>query len=124
MTTKRMLIALFWVAAICMPAMSSLIVITQLPANVEIPMHWNAQGQVDRFGSPWEMLPISLIMSGCNLLLALSYLFVDKLFALGLVHGISRRASRPFLCGSAIFLLIVWMGVLTFWLSRVGQVAS
>lgn len=112
---------LFWIAAICIPLVSSLITAIQLPTNVEIPMHWNAQGQIDRYGSPWEMLPVSLIMSGCNLLLALSYTFADKLFDLGLVHGIGCKATRPFLCGIAVFMVLVWIGILVFWLYKVSQ---
>lgn len=112
---------MFWAAAVFLPAISSLITIAQLPSHVEIPLHWDAQGQIDRFGSPWEMLPVSLIMSGCNLMLAVSYAFADKLFDLGLVHGIGRRATRPFLCGTAAFLLFVWIGILVFWLYKVGQ---
>ncbi|NHM16968.1 DUF1648 domain-containing protein [Eggerthellaceae bacterium zg-887] len=121
MSFKKSLVILLWIAVIATPAVASLIAIAQFPPNIEIPMHWNAQGQVDRFGSPWQMLPVSLIISGSNVLLALSYAFSDKLFDLGLVHGISRRATRPVLCGTAVFLDIVWIGILVFWLCQVGQ---
>lgn len=121
MTVKRALIILFWIAAICIPVVSSIIAAIQLPTDTAIPMHWNAQNQIDRYGSPWEMLPVSLIMSGCNLLLAISYVFTDKLFDLELVHGISRKATRPFLCGTAVFMVLVWIGILVFWLYKVSQ---
>ena len=121
MKPQNVLPVIFWIAVIAAPAISSLIAIAQLSAGVEVPMHWNAQGQVDRFGSPWEMLPVSLIMSSCNLLLALSYASADKLFDLGLVHGISRKATRPFLCGVAVSMVLVWVGILVFWLYQVSQ---
>lgn len=77
---------------IALPILSSIVAIMQLPQDAQIPMHWNAQGQVDRFGSPWDMLPVSFIMAACNSLLAVSYVFIDKLFDYGLVHGISRKS--------------------------------
>ncbi len=118
---KKLFMILFWTAAIAAPVIASLIAIAQFPPGIEIPMRWNAQGQVDRFGSPREMLPLSFIMSGCNLLLMLSYAFSDKLFDLGLVHGVSRRATRPFLCGTAAFMVLLWIGMLAFWLSQINQ---
>ena len=45
----------------------------------------------------------------------------DKLFDYGLVHGISRKASRPFLCGAAVVLLLIWVGILIFWLYQIGN---
>ena len=83
-------------------------------------MHWNIQGQIDRYGSPWEMLPVSFIMSGSNLLFALFYRFSDKLYDLGLINGISRKATRPFLCGAAVVFVVVWLGVLAFWAYQSG----
>ncbi|WP_165251984.1 MULTISPECIES: DUF1648 domain-containing protein [unclassified Adlercreutzia] len=103
------------------PVISTLVAISQFPPGIDIPMHWNAHGQVDRSGSPWEMFPISFIMSACNILLALSYAFSDKLYDLGLVHGISRKATRPILCGTAVFLLLVWLGILVFWMQQISQ---
>ncbi len=117
---KKLFMALFWIAVIAAPAIASLVAIAQFPPGIEIPMHWNAQGQVDRFGSPWEMLPLSFIMLGCNLLFMLFYAFSDKLFDLGLVHGVSRKTIRPFLCGMAVFMVLLWMGILIFWLSQIN----
>ena len=61
------------------------------------------------------MLPVSLIMCGANMLMGLSYLFSDKLYDLGLVHGVSRKATRPFLCGTAVFLVLVMVAILAVW---------
>ena len=49
-------------------------------------------------------------MSGGNLLPALFYRFSDKLYDLGLVNGISRKDTRPFLCGAAVVFTVVWLG--------------
>ena len=124
MSLKKLPIILFWIVAIAMPVGASLIAIAQFQPNIEIPMHWNAHGEIDRYGTPWEVFPISLIMSGCNVLLALSYVFSNKLYDLGFVHGISRKATRPFLCGTAIVMVLVWMGILAFWLQQVIQASS
>lgn len=67
------------------------------------------------------MLLVSFIMVACNSLLAVSYVFIDKLFDYGLVHGISRKASRPSLCGTAVVLLLIWVGILIFWLYQIGN---
>lgn len=110
MPTKahHVLVFLFWVLIIAAPIASSLIVIAQFPTDTQIPMHWNAQHHVDRYGSPWEMFPSSLLMAVCEALLAITYVFSNKLFDKGLVHGVSRKATRPFICGTAVFMIVVW----------------
>ncbi len=53
------------VVVILMAATLFLWLLPQLPA--EVPMHWNAQGEVDRYGSPrelWFMLPMLLFDYG------------------------------------------------------------
>lgn len=119
---KRALAIAFWAAAIAAPALACLVAIAQFPPGADIPLHWNAQLEIDRWGSPWEMLPASLIMSGVNALLALSYLFSDRLYDLGLVHGVSRKATRPFLCGTAAFMVAVIVAILVVWTTQ-GLVA-
>lgn len=119
--SKHIFMVILWIATVTIPVISTFVAITQFPTDIDIPMHWDAHGQVDRYGSPWIMFPVSFIISACNILLALSYAFSDKLYDLGLVHGISRRAARPFLCGTAIFMLLVWLGILVFWTQQVGQ---
>ena len=81
-------IVLFWIVVIVAPALACCISAAQFPPDAEIPLHWNISGQIDRWGSPWTMLPVSLIMCGANMLMGLSYLFSDKLYDLGLVHGV------------------------------------
>lgn len=81
--TKCFLITLFWIFIILIPVISCLIVITQFSADAQIPIHWNARHQVDRYGSPWEIFPSSLLIATCETLLAIfmylaiSYLIMD-----------------------------------------------
>lgn len=118
MAGKRILAVVFWVAAIAAPVLAALVAVAQFPAGAEIPLHWNTQNQIDNWGSPWTMVPASAIMSAANLLLALMYRFSDALYNMGLVHGVSRRTTRPFLCGTAIFLDVLLIGVLVYWVLK------
>ena len=115
---RRVLAVVFWVAVIAAPVAAALVAVAQFPAGAEIPLHWNAQNQIDNWGSPWTMVPVSAIMSGANLLLALMYRFSDALYNMGLVHGVSRRATRPFLCGTAVFLDVLLVGILIYWVLK------
>lgn len=118
MAGKRILAVAFWVVAIAAPVLAALVAVAQFPAGAEIPLHWNVQNQIDNWGSPWTMVPASAIMSAANLLLALMYRFSDALYNMGLVHGVSRRATRPFLCVTAIFLDLLLIGVLVYWVLK------
>lgn len=115
---KRTLAIAFWAAAVAAPVLASLVAIAQFPPGADIPLHWDAQLKVDRWGSPWAILPVSLIMSGTNVLIALAYLFSDRLYDLGLVHRVSRKATRPFLCGTAAFVVMVIVAILVVWTER------
>ena len=118
MTTRSLI---FWCIVVAAPIVTTLVVVAQIPSDIEAPLHWNAQGEVDRYGTPREMFPTALIMAGCNGLFALCYAFSERLYALGLVHGISRKATRPFLCGAAVVMALVWVGIVAFWLYQVNQ---
>ena len=52
------------------------------------------------------MLPASLIMCGANALMGLMYCFSDKLYDIGLVHGVSRKAVR--LAVVMVIILACW----------------
>lgn len=118
MNLRRMLVALFWTVMVAAPIAISLIAIAQFPPNTIIPLHWGIQGEIDNWGSPWGMLTPGLIMASANLLLALMYRFSDWLYDHGLVHGISRKATRPSLCGAAIFMVALSAGVSAYWVFR------
>lgn len=100
--------------AIILPPIISLLFISYMPFNEEILLHWNAQGQIDRYGFPWEFIVYSFIMSGCNVLLAVCYLFSNKLYSIGLVHGVSQKATRPYIVVVAIVIVLVWFGITLF----------
>lgn len=42
----------------------------------------------------------------------------DALYNMGLVHGVSRRATRPLLCGTAVFLDVLLVGILIYWVLK------
>lgn len=115
MKRKVLLSLMFWLFIITAPAFACLIAIAQFPLEAEVPLHWGFSGQADSWGSPWSMLPASLIMCGANALMGISYRYSDKLYDMGLVHGASRKAARPFLCGAAMVLVIVMVVILIRW---------
>lgn len=118
MNLGRMPAALFWAAMVAAPIAASFIAIAHLPPNATIPLHWNMQGEIDNWGSPWGMLSPGLIMASANLLFALMYRSSDWLYDHGLVHGISRKATRLSLCGVAIFVVALSAGVSAYWAFR------
>lgn len=105
----------FWVFVVVAPVLASLIAIAQFPPGIEVPLHWDFSGQVDSWGSPWMMLPVSLIMCAGNALMGVMYRYSDTMYDMGLVHGVSRKNVRPFLCGTAVVLVIVMVALLGWW---------
>lgn len=61
------------------------------------------------------MLPVSLIMCAVNVLMWFMYCYSDKMYDLGLVHGVNRKHVRPFLCGTAVVLVMVMAAILVWW---------
>lgn len=115
MKPRSIAMAFLWIAVIAAPILACLVVVAQFPPDVEVPLHWNASGQVDRWGTSLTMLPASLIMCAANALMGLMYCFSDKLYDMGLVHGVSRKAVRPFLCGTAVVLAAIMVIILACW---------
>ena len=106
----------FWLAVIALPAIACLATILQFPPGADnVPMHWNAAGSIDGYGSPWEMLPFGIIMGATNALLAACYAFNDFLYDHGLVHNISRKGALVLYRVLAVFIAIVTVGILVFW---------
>lgn len=115
----RALDVAFWLAVVVLPAIVCLATILQFPPGAnDVPMHWNAAGGIDRYGSPWEMMPFGMIMGATNALLAICYAFNDFLYDHGLVHNISRKGALVLYKVLAVFIVIVTVGVLAFWASR------
>lgn len=118
MSLRRFLTVAFWAAMIALPTLASLVAISCFPQDSVIPLHWNAQGGVDRWGSPWVMLPSSLIMAGSNALIAAFFKYSDKLYDHGLTHGVSREGARPLLCVTAIAMAAIWAAILIGWVAK------
>ena len=110
-------VPIFWACVIAAPALATLVAIAQFPPGVDVPLHWNASGQIDDWGSPWVMFPLSMIMSGTNALTGLCCRYSDKLYDMGLIHGISRKNARPTLCGIAVVIALVMIGILVWWVA-------
>ncbi len=106
---------IFWIAAIVAPLAISAVAIGQIPNVAEIPLHWNAAGNVDRWGTPEEAAGtfwfLGGIMSSCNLLMALGYVFNDLLYNRGLVHGVSRTGALKVYVACALFLVVTTASV-------------
>lgn len=118
MSLRRFLTAAFWAAMIVLPMLISLVAVSCFPQDSVIPLHWNVQDNVDRWGSPWVMLPLSLIIAGSNALTAAFFKYSDKLYDHGLVHGVSRESTRPLLCGTAIAMVAIWAAILIYWVAK------
>ena len=118
MNLRRMPAALFWAAMVAAPIAISFIAIAQFPRTPlsrSIGTCRVRSTTGDRLGG---LLPPSLIMASANLLFALMYRSSDWLYDHGLVHGISRKATRPSLCGEAIFMVALSAGVSAYWVFR------
>lgn len=108
----------FWALAIAVPMMACLIAVLQFPPETIVPTHWGIKGEADGWNTPWIVLPVGMLVSGAQALLAISYLHSDKLYDLGLVHGVSRESARPFLVGFATFMALVAVAVFIYWVVR------
>lgn len=103
----------FWILAILAPFAICAVGISFIPSDQgPVPLHWNASGEIDRYGSPSEFWIIAPLAASGNALFAVFYLFSDALYDHGLVHGISIRAVRPFLVGAGVFMVLVTAAIM------------
>lgn len=120
MHARKILIAIYWIAIVIAPFLISFLAITFIPAGAEqIPMQVGWDGEVNRWGSPSEMLIVGAIMSGCNLLLALCYLFNDFLYDHGLVHGVSKKGALAVYDVVGVVITVTTAWVCWFLLSKI-----
>lgn len=107
MVTRKVLVALFWILVTLAPLFITALVLGTLPEGTEqIPMQVGFNGEISRWGSPSELWLIGGIMGGCNLLMCLSYYFINPLFAMGLVNGVkSTHSARIILMVVAVVLV-------------------
>ena len=105
------LVLVLWLIIVAAPLASGVISLALIPPGVEqLPMQFDFSGNVTRYGSPSELLVVGAIMSWCNVLMFLTYLFSDALYDRGLVNGVSRRNTRPFLLGCGIVVAVIGVG--------------
>ena len=114
---KRVVMVLFWLVLIIAPIAACALAVSFFPPGIEeVPVHWNVKGEIDGYGSPWSMLPVGFIMAGTNLLLALCYCFSDKMFALGLVNGVSTPKGARIVClVCGVICALVFVGIVIGW---------
>lgn len=115
MRRSALLSWLFWPLVVIAPLLASLIAAAQFPSGADVPLHWGFSGEIDSWGSPWTMLPLSLIMCAANALMWLMWRYSDKMYDMGLVHGVSRKNTRPFLCATAVVLVLVTVAIYAWW---------
>lgn len=116
-SAKRLALLAFWAIAIVAPAATAIACALQFPAGAEVPLHWNAAGEIDGYGSPWTMAlvmaPLSIF---CNGLLALCYRFSDFLYDNGFIHGVgSKGGARKWLCAIAATCALTFVGIVIYW---------
>lgn len=103
---------LFWVIMVLVPVICMGILMTLLPGDAsEVPLHWNAAGQIDRWGTPEEFWILPGIMSVLELVLGISFFKSDYLYSRGLTHGVDRPGVKKVLVISALLILITDVAV-------------
>lgn len=111
MRTPRAAALAFWIAAIAAPLLICAFGVSQIPDVAQVPIHYNALGEPDKWGTPAELARVCWVigaaMSGTNLLLALCSAFNDRLYNAGLVHGVSRENAPKLYAAVAIILIIM-----------------
>lgn len=117
MEGRKVLVAVFWLVLIAAPPAACAIALSVIPPGIEaIPMHWDASGQIDRYGRPEEVYLVGGAGAFCNLLLGLCYAFSDKLYDAGLIHGVGRKGARRVFtvlaCVDTIIFIALTMGIL------------
>ena len=79
-----------------------------------VPLQIGFDGEVNRWGSKWELLAIMGIVSVvCNVLITLCYAFAPQLKSMGLLNGPKNNDvgfARWILIGSAAFLDVILIG--------------
>lgn len=116
---KKRFAALFWIIAVATPLVSCLIAIAQLPAGTSIPMHWDTAGEIDRFGSAWEMLIPAAIMSLSNLAIAIMSIFSEKICSKNPQKQADPKQLRILMGVIAAFIALLFAGIMVYWIAKV-----
>lgn len=105
--------AALWLVLVALPAITGFLALGQIPAGIDqVPMHWNAAGQIDGWGKPGEMLGLGFIMAATNALMAFCWSNAKPMMDAGLVHGAkSPEGAKKVLVGSAVFIVVLNAGI-------------
>lgn len=114
--SSKLLVAAFWVAAVAAPLVVSAAIAGQVPDAAQVPLHWNASGEVDRWGNSSEFA-LSLLFTGAtlsalNLALLICFVFSGRLYDSGLVHGVSRDGARKVFAVIAVIIVVTSVALL------------
>ena len=80
-----------------------------------VPLHINIQGEIDRWGSKWELLVIMSVTSVvCNALCTFCYVFAPKLKSRGLLNAPDGNVglARQILIGAVVFCDVISIGII------------
>ena len=101
------------VVCIIVPLVTTACVVPTLPETV--PLHFDFEGNVNRWGSRWELFAVGGIMAAVNLLVLVCYVKAEALKRYGLLSAPGRnevRNGRIGLVISGVFIVIVHIAVL------------
>ena len=105
MTNKRFL---WWaVPVLALTLLATLLVYHRLPASV--PIHWNAAGEIDRYGPPGWVFTQPLILAGLTLLWAVLPRVSPARFEVG------SFSATWWYCGIVTALLLAYIQALLLW---------
>ena len=97
-----------WVVLVAAPLAIGLVGFSMIPAGIErIPTHWGFDGQINGYGSPHTVWILGAFMAGGQALVALCCIFNDKLYDMGLVHGVSREGAPVIYVALGVFMVAV-----------------
>lgn len=107
---------LLWLALVALPIATGFVALGQIPDGVDqVPLHWNAVGDIDGWGRPTDMLGLGFIMAATNVLVAFCYFRCDQMYDAGLVHGVSSPdVARKVLVATAVFIVLLNAGIFAF----------
>lgn len=108
MTLRKWII---WIVLISAPIVASALFFVVAPDVVA--MHFGFNGQVDRYGSKFELFIVGSIMSACNALFFLFYAFSNKLHAYGFIKTKTPQNGRILLVFVAVIFVVITIVVQT-----------
>ena len=106
----------FWAAMVAGPLIAAAVAAGCVPDVAEVPLHWGFGGEPNRWGTPGELVGIYWFLGGTmaavNVLMAVSFFFNDKMYAAGLVHGVSKENAPKIYVGCAVLMVAITVAIL------------